>query len=68
MWNNGPLVVYHGTDEQSAYAVMNRIDLTLGSPNTDFGRGFYLTSILTSARFWANQKVRRSSPRRMQRC
>src|SRR4051812_19341974 len=64
MWNNGPLVVYHGTDEQSAYAIMNRIDLMLGSPNTDFGKGFYLTSILTSARFWANQKVRRSSPRR----
>jgi hypothetical protein len=61
MWTNGPLVVYHGTDEQSALSIMSGIDLKIGPPSTDLGRGFYVTSIFSSAKYWANQKVRRSS-------
>jgi hypothetical protein len=60
MWQNIPLVVYHGTDEHSALQIMTTtIDPRIGKDPSDFGRGFYVTSILASARYWANQKVRR---------
>jgi hypothetical protein len=59
MWTNPPLVVPHGTDEHSAQLIVAGIDVTKGWSNTDFGRGFYVTSTLRSAKYWANQKVRR---------
>jgi hypothetical protein len=69
-WNNGPLVVYHGTDSAALAAYGSlvsssplpafKVDITLCRPNTDFGQGFYLTSHLHQARQWANSRVRLS--------
>jgi hypothetical protein len=62
-WTNAALVVYHGTDEHSAANIRrNGIDLTACRRIADFGRGFYVTSRRSSARYWANQKLRRLPP------
>jgi Protein of unknown function (DUF3990) len=58
VWVNGPVVVYHGTDEISARNIQNNgIQLALCRPAADFGRGFYVTSNLHQAEQWANQKM-----------
>ena len=45
-WDNGPLVVYHGTNEASADAVLRGIDLAeCRTIDVDFGPGFYVTSL-----------------------
>lgn len=59
-WSNGPMTVYHGTDDLSA----NRIRLGGLDPNPtndkrDFGKGFYVTTSLHQAQQWANQHSRR---------
>lgn len=62
-WTNAPLVVYHGTDENSAlHIARNGISLAACRPLADFGRGFYVTSSLHQAQQWANQKILRLSP------
>ena len=59
-WNNGPLTVYHGCDDQSAKAIVsNGINLALCKPLTDFGQGFYTTTNLQQAKSWANQRCNR---------
>jgi hypothetical protein len=68
------LTAFHGTDSGSLaaygplvlYAPLAgfAINITLCRPNTDFGRGFYLTTNDHQARQWANTRVRRlRSPR-----
>jgi hypothetical protein len=68
LWNNAPLVAYHGTDLRSFSSlnpVMGQllvgfvVDLNLCRPTTDFGRGFYLTTSWEQARNWANVKADR---------
>ncbi len=57
-----PDIVYHGTtskdDEYLSLRDINSIDITKGNPRTDFGQGFYVTSIfrqvLSFARYRAN--------------
>jgi hypothetical protein len=71
-WSNRSLVAYHGTDTGSltTYGALGHqslhsqlfgfsINIAACRPNTDFGRGFYLTSYLHQARQWANDRVRR---------
>jgi hypothetical protein len=68
------LTAFHGTDSGSLAAYGSlvlyaplagfAINITLCRPNTDFGRGFYLTTNDHQARQWANTRVRRlRSPR-----
>lgn len=45
--------VYHGS-----YTEINEIDLLKCKPGKDFGRGFYVTKILSQAEFWAARKGR----------
>ena len=51
------MVLYHGTDEQSARAILeNGIDLFVGNIHTDFGQGFYLTTDILMAKQWSQRK------------
>jgi hypothetical protein len=60
MWTNAPLTVYHGTDEHSAENIRQYgVDLAKCRRIADLGRGLYVTSVLSSAQYWANEKVRR---------
>ena len=53
-WNNQPIILYHGTIARSATEIVqNGIDLSLGRPNVDFGRGFYTTTSRMQAQKWA---------------
>jgi hypothetical protein len=48
------IVLFHGTTRTDANNIMhNGIDLKSCRPNTDFGPGFYLTSLRRQARHWA---------------
>lgn len=58
-WQNGPLVLYHGTDVKSANDILqNGIQWNLCKTLTDFGQGFYLTTYLHQAKNWANVRCR----------
>jgi hypothetical protein len=62
-WNNQHLTLYHGTDLPSAQSVVTGIQVGLGRARTDFGKGFYATSWLNQAVYWANQIASRKSRR-----
>jgi hypothetical protein len=64
-WGNGPLKVYHGTDRRSAESIVEGIDLEVCRPlGVDFGRGFYVTTMLAEAWCWAETRarIRRAEP------
>jgi len=46
--------VYHGS-----YTEINEIDLSKCKTGKDFGRGFYVTNILSQAEIWASRKSRK---------
>jgi hypothetical protein len=58
LWSNPDVnryvILWHGcvTDDKNAIE-KSGVDPTLGRPNTDFGRGFYTTTIERQARHWA---------------
>ena len=65
-WTNGPLVLYHGTTDDAASAISkpsrdrpHSIDFDFCKPLKDFGKGFYLTTVLRQAESWADMKFRR---------
>jgi len=47
------MILYHGSN-----VVINKIDLSLGNPDKDFGKGFYLTDIKSQAQQMGIRKVR----------
>lgn len=63
VWSNQNLRVFHGTLQRHETAVASRPSTALGSPLTDFGLGFYLTTQKQQAESWANQKVGKSASR-----
>ena len=54
-WANNDVDVYHGTLDLYATSIRRSINPSLGNPRTDFGLGFYTTTILRQARAWAWQ-------------
>lgn len=65
-WTNGPLILYHGTTDNAATAIskssrplLHSINLDYCKPLSDFGRGFYLTTVLRQAESWADMKFKR---------
>jgi hypothetical protein len=47
-------LLYHGTILRYAESIVRDcVDLTRGDPRTDFGRGFYTTTLLSQAGEWA---------------
>lgn len=59
-WTNGPITVYHGTDSVSAGSIRAGINSAHFRPHTDFGAGFYVSTVLHQAQQWANQRARRT--------
>jgi hypothetical protein len=53
-WSNQDLVVYHGTVDTSVAAIVRGISVR-GHANTDFGPGFYTTTLQRQAQMWAAQ-------------
>jgi len=54
----GYLDLYHGTWGAAAQSIVSQgINLSLGNPETDFGRGFYVTTLRTQAEEWARRNT-----------
>ena len=63
-WTNDPQVVYHGTEETAANEIIKtNVSLAKCSPKSDFGPGFYVTSYLHEARFWADWRAHTTNGR-----
>jgi Protein of unknown function (DUF3990) len=55
-WINQDIIVYHGTVDTFAAAIVSGpIVVGRGKPNTDFGPGFYTTTLKRQAHMWAAQ-------------
>jgi uncharacterized protein DUF3990 len=55
-WTNQDVVLYHGTVDSAAGAIVSGpIKTGLGRTHTDFGPGFYTTTLLRQAHTWAAQ-------------
>ena len=52
-WSNGPLTLYHGTLIRHKASLAAGINPALGRSHTDFGIGFYTTTLLDQAKSWA---------------
>ena len=58
------VILWHGCTLLAKDAIeANGIDLTRCAVNTDFGRGFYITTLEQQARFWAWEQARKSRRR-----
>src|SRR5437868_1542573 len=53
-WSNGPLVLYHGTVAAHAASIQALgVNPLKGRLGTDFGPGFYTTTVERQAKSWA---------------
>ncbi len=69
VWNNDNLILYHGCTEQSLRpknrngiavgTLPHGIDLAAGGHRTEFGRGFYATTWIDQAKYWANRQAKK---------
>jgi len=56
VWNNQDIILYHGTVDSSVAAILTAVNLvSCGRTHTDFGPGFYTTTLLRQAHTWAAQ-------------
>ena len=61
--SSGYIDFYHGTSLAAAQSIQtNGIDLSFGAPDTDFGQGFYITTILYQAQEWARKNFAGQDP------
>src|SRR5215472_11564462 len=55
-WSNQDIVLYHGTVDTFVLSLTTGgVVSSVGRPGTDFGPGFYTTTVLTQAQMWAFQ-------------
>lgn len=59
IWTNHPLALYHGTVDRYVSSILSGIDVRKGRAHTDFGQGFYTTTVERQALSWAWQLSRR---------
>jgi len=52
-WSNGPLVLYHGTLTIYTASIQAGVNPSKGRAGTDFGQGFYTTTVERQAKSWA---------------
>ena len=57
-WTNQPLILYHGTVDRHVPSILNGVNVRQGRAHTDFGHGFYTTTLERQARTWASQASR----------
>jgi hypothetical protein len=60
-WGNQPLVLYHGTLDIHVFSILRAVDVGWCRQDTDFGRGFYTTTVERQAHTWALRKAARRS-------
>jgi hypothetical protein len=59
-WTNQPVRLYHGTLLVNAENILAEgVQVRLGRQNTDFGRGFYTTTVERQAQSWAHHAATR---------
>jgi methenyltetrahydromethanopterin cyclohydrolase len=56
-WLDQDIVLYHGTTDLHVANILQAVDETRGSPQKDFGRGFYTTTKESQALDWAIKKA-----------
>ncbi len=64
-WTNQELILYHGTVDTEVGSILSGIRVTRGRGYTDFGRGFYTTTIERQALAWGwllSQRRPRTQP------
>ena len=62
LWTNQALSAFHGTILRHAEAILtDGVTIDIGRATTDFGRGFYATTLERQARAWAYQLSLRSA-------
>lgn len=59
-WDGELITLYHGTLASSVSSILARVDLAYARAGRDFGRGFYATTLLRQAQFWADNLATRS--------
>jgi hypothetical protein len=59
-WTNQTLLLYHGTIQRNITSVLATINVDRARSTTDFGRGFYTTTIERQARSWAWELSKRT--------
>lgn len=52
-WSNQDITLYHGTLTRHVASIHAGINPAMGRPYTDFGIGFYTTTLIDQARSWA---------------
>jgi hypothetical protein len=57
-WTNAPVRLYHGTSERDAQAIVAGDVNVAGRDKTDFGPGFYTTTVERQARTWADRRAK----------
>ena len=58
IWSNPSAEFFHGTTRKHAESILRTgIDPSRGSPNTDFGKGFYTTTNRNQAVEWSKLKA-----------
>jgi hypothetical protein len=62
LWHNQEIILYHGTLNKHANSILTLgIDIEKSRNASDFGRGFYLTTLKYQAEAWADQSKDRIS-------
>ncbi len=62
-WKNQDIHLYHGTVSTHAQNIEKNVDLKKSKPYTDFGPGFYTTTVFDQAKAWAfTIWIRRGQP------
>ena len=60
VWTNQVLTLYHGTVDIHAQSILSGVNVSPGRTYTDFGQGFYTTTVERQAQAWAWQLSQRS--------
>ena len=58
-WTNQRLTLYHGTVDRYVPSILSGINVRQGRAHTDFGQGFYTTTVERQALSWAWQLSQR---------
>src|SRR6266545_2112421 len=64
-WTNQLLTLYHGTVDAYVQSILGGVNISQGRSHTDFGQGFYTTTIERQALSWAwqlSQRLPRTLP------
>lgn len=61
-WTNQPLTLFHGTLDVYTSGIVASVSISKGRTYTDFGKGFYTTTLYRQALSWAWTRAQRGRP------